>query len=129
MSDMDDKILAAFQAETEKSMGDYSKELGPFGLTIESFKGAFRWIVGIAFILILVFIGVGIFCAINFLNATDVAIKLNWFAGSLLAFTIVTVLRLWFFMELNRLSIKREIKRVEIQVSLIGARLDDLSKR
>jgi len=132
MNDIDDKILAAIRTETgvqtEKSMDDYSKELGPFRLVIESFKGAFRWLAVLSIVLIFVFVGVGVYCAFNFSHATDLAIKFNWFGGTLLAFTIVTVLRLWFFMELNRLSIRREIKRLELQVSLLGTRLDDLSK-
>jgi len=128
MSDIDDKILAAIRTETEKSDDDYSEEFGPFRLAIEAFKGAFRWVAMIAFVLILIFIGAGVYSAINFWQATDIAVKLNWLSGSMLAFLIVTILRLWFLMELNRLSIKREIKRVELQVSLLGTKIDDLSK-
>jgi len=123
MNDIDDKILAAIRSETEESLGEYSEELGLFGLVGESFKGAFRWVVIAAFALILIFIGLGVYSAINFVHATDIAVKLNWFAGSALAFLIVIVLRLWYFMELNRLSIRREIKRLELQVSLLGAKL------
>jgi len=128
MSDIDEKILAAIRTEAEESMGNYSEELGPFRLAIEVFKGAFRWVAGIAFVLMLAFIGVGVYCAINFFHATDIAIKLNWFSGVLLAIVVVTVIRLWFLMELNRLSIKRDIKRVELQVSLIGTKIDELNK-
>ena len=123
MNDIDDRILAAIRSETEESLGEYSEELGLFGLVGESFKGALRWVVFAAFALILIFIGMGVYSAINFYHATDIAVKLNWFAGSALAFLIVIVLRLWYFMELNRLSIRREIKRVELQVSLLGAKL------
>lgn len=126
MNDIDDKILAAIRAETEQSLGEYSEELGLFGLVGESFKGAFKWAVIAAFVLILIFIGIGVYCAINFVYANDIAVKLNWFGGALLAFIVVTVLRLWFFMELNRLSIKREIKRVELQVSLLATKIDSL---
>ena len=126
MNDIDDKILDAIRTETEESLDDYKDELGLFGLVGESFKGALRWIVFIAFALILIFIGIGVYCAINFVHATDIATKLNWFGGAALAFLIVIVLRLWYFMELNRLSIRREIKRVELLVSLLGTRLEKL---
>ncbi len=82
-----------------------------------------------AFALIFIFVGIGVYCAINFVYANDIAVKLNWFGGALLAFVVVTVLRLWFFMELNRLSIKREIKRVELQVSLLANKIDSAGKR
>ncbi len=128
MNDIDDKILAAIRTETENSLSEYNEELGLFGLVGESFKGALRWVVVSAFILILIFIGIGVYCAINFVHTTDIAVKLNWFGGSALAFLIVIVLRLWYFMELNRLSIRREIKRVELQISLLGTKIDELSK-
>ena len=32
--------------------------------------------------------------------------------------------RLWFFMELNRLSVIREVKRVELQVSLLAEQVE-----
>jgi len=128
MSDIDEKILAAIKTESRQSMDEYSKELGPIRLVIESFKGAFRWMAVLSVVLILVFVGIGVYCAFNFYHATDLAIKFNWFGGALLAFIIVTVLRLWFFMELNRLSIRREIKRLELQVSLLVNKIDDLNK-
>ena len=51
------------------------------------------------------------------------------FGLGLAFFLIVVVLRLWYFMELNRLSIRREIKRVELQVSLIDAKLEKILQR
>lgn len=126
MNDLDDKILAAMQNEAEKSLEDYQEDLGLFGLVGESFRGALRWVVFIAFALILIFIGLGVYCAANFLHATDIATKLNWFGGSALAFLIVIVLRLWYFIELSRVSLRREIKRVELQVSLLGTKIEGL---
>jgi len=126
MNDIDDKILAAIRAETEESLDEYKEELGLFGLVSESFRGAFRWLVLIAFALILLFLGVGVYCAYHFVHATEVAVKLNWFGGSALAFLIVVVLRLWYFIELSRLSIRREIKRVELQVSLLGTKISEI---
>ncbi len=123
MKDIDDKILAALQAETEQSLQEYEEELGLFGLVGESFRGAMKWVVMAAFALIFIFIGLVIYCGINFYHATDIALKLNWFAAGMAAFIIVAILRLWFFMELNRLSIRREIKRVELQLSLLATKI------
>ena len=124
MNDIDDKILAAMRAETEESLEEFQQELGLFGLIGESFKGALGWVVILAILLMVVFAGVVIYCGIEFYHASDIALKLNWFAGGLVAFIIFAILRLWFFMELNRHSIKREIKRVELQVSLISNKID-----
>jgi hypothetical protein len=37
--------------------------------------------------------------------------------STVVAFAIA---RIWFFMELNRLSVIREVKRVELQISLLA---------
>lgn len=128
MNDIDAKILAAIQSDHEESLNNYEEELGIFGLIGESFKSSLRWVVFAAFALILIFIGLGVYSAFNFIQATDLAIKLNWFGASILAFLIVIVLRLWYFIELSRLSLRREIKRVELQVSLLGNKIDDLMR-
>ena len=124
MKDIDDKILAAIQADTEQSLEEYQEELGIFGLIGESFRGAMRWVVMVAFLLIFIFIGLVVYCGIHFYHATDIALKLNWLAAGLASFIIVAILRLWFFMELNRLSTKRDIKRVELQLSLLATKFD-----
>lgn len=123
MNDIDDKILAAIRSETEESLKEYSEELGLFGLVGETFKGTFRWVVITAIVLILIFFGLSVYCATHFLHATDIAMKLNWFAGMLLSFIVFVIMRLWFFMEVNRVSIKRDIKRVELQLSLLATKV------
>ncbi len=129
MKDIDDKILAAMQAETEQSLEEYSEELGICGLMGESFKGAFGWTLMLAIAMIFVFGGLTIYCGINFFHEKDIALKLNWLAAGFVSFIVFAILRLWFFMELNRLSIKREIKRGEIQISLLATRLESLLSR
>ena len=128
MTNLDDKILQAITTDNEQEFENYSKELGLFGLIRESFKGSHKWIVVIASLLILIFLGLTAYCAYFFLHATEIAIKLNWMAGGLLSFIVFVILRLWYFMELNRIAIKRDIKRVELQVSLLVKKLDAIEK-
>ena len=128
MNEIDDKILAAIRSETEASLGEYSEELGLFGLVRESFRGALGVWVAVVFVLILVFIGAFVYCAIEFFHAPDISMKLNWLAAGLLAAIIVVTLRLWFFMELNRVSVIREVKRVELQLSLLAGKIEAMAR-
>ena len=124
MATIDDKILDAIRSETEDNLEEYSEELGIFGLIGESFKGTFRWTVFAAIFLMFVFAGLTIYCGINLFGTSDAAEKINWLALGLVAFIVFAVLRLWFFMELNRLSIKREVKRLELQVALLVNKIE-----
>jgi hypothetical protein len=44
--------------------------------------------------------------------------KLNWMAIALAMLIFLGFLRLWYFQERSRLSILRELKRLELQLSL-----------
>ena len=68
----------------------------------------------------MVFAGLAIYCAYHLVNEMDLGLKLNWLAGTLSTVVAFAIARIWFFMELNRLSVIREIKRVELQVSLLA---------
>ena len=123
MSDVDSKILEAIRTETDETMRDYSRELGLFGLIAESFRGTFRWTVIFSMALQVVFVGAIAYCAVQLFGTDDVAAKVDWLALGLAAFVAFGLLRLWFFMELNRLSTSREIKRLELQVALLAKAL------
>jgi Na+-driven multidrug efflux pump len=68
----------------------------------------------------LIFAGLAIYCAYHLVNEMDIGLKINWLAGTLSTVVAFAIARIWFFMELNRLSVIREIKRVELQVSLLA---------
>lgn len=119
MSEIDDKILEALNAEEKEVMCAYGKELGMFGLIAESFKGKFGTMVVMVFLLIVIFAVLLIYSAINFFAVKEMALKLNWMAIGITLLIIISLLRLWYWMELNRLAITRELKRLELQVSLL----------
>jgi hypothetical protein len=121
MSDLDRKILEAIKAETDATMKTYERELGLFGLIAESFKGKFRWMVIGAFAMQVALAAAIVYCAVGFFGADDAAAKLDWLAPGLTAVVAFGLLRMWYFMELNRLSIAREIKRLELQVAVVAS--------
>jgi Family of unknown function (DUF6768) len=123
MSDIDRKILEAIKAETDVTMKGYERELGFFGLIAESFKGRFGWLVIGAIVMQVVLAAALIYCAVRFYGTGNPATKLDWLAPGIAAFIAFGLLRIWYFMEINRLSITREIKRVELQLAAIASAL------
>lgn len=123
MGNIDEKILEALNSEDKEVMDNYGQELGFFGLIAESFRGKLKAIVIVVFICILIFAVMLFYCAINFFSVDDIGMKLNWLAGGLTALIVIGLLRLWYFMELNRLSVIREVKRLELQISLLAKKL------
>jgi len=123
MIDIDEKILEALNNDDKEVMDSYGEEWGLFRLIAESFRGKMKVMVIAVFVFILVFAVILVFSAINFFSVEDIGMKLNWFAVGITALIVVALLRLWYFMELNRLSVVREIKRLELQVSLLAKKL------
>jgi len=123
MSDIDDKILEALSAEDKEVMASYRKQLGPLGLIAESFRGKLGVMRIAVIIMILAFLVVLVHSAINFFSVEEIAPKLNWMAIGLTALIVVCVARLWYWMELIHLSTIREVKRLELQVSLLAKKL------
>jgi hypothetical protein len=78
---------------------------------------AFGWIAGF------VLFGVACVMAWRFLNAPGVAEMLRWGAASALAFAGLALIKVWFWMELQKNAIVREVKRLEVQLASLAAQL------
>ena len=123
MNNIDDKILEALSAEDQEVMANYGKELGLFGLMAESFKGKLGFM-RIAVIIMILALAVLLFhSAFKFFSVEEIVSKLEWLAIGLSALIVVAYLRLWYWLELNHLSTIREVKRLELQVSLLAKKL------
>jgi hypothetical protein len=107
MKNINQKILEALQ--DDKAAHEFSEEqANALQLIGQSFKGTFRLTFVVVVSLQLIFVGL------------DIGLKINWLAGTLSTVVAFAIARIWFFMELNRLSVIREVKRVELQISLLA---------
>lgn len=119
MKNINQKILEALKDDT--AAHEFSEEqANALQLIGQSFKGTFRLTFIVIVVLQLIFAGLAIYCAFHLVSEMDIGLKINWLAGTLSAVVVFAIARIWFFMELNRLSVIREIKRVELQVSLLA---------
>jgi hypothetical protein len=48
---------------------------------------------------------------------------LRWGAASALAFAGISLIKVWFWLELQKNAIVREVKRLEVQVASLAAQL------
>ncbi len=119
MKNINQKILEALQ--DDKAAHEFSEEqANALQLIGQSFKGTFRLTFVVVVSLQLTFAGLAIYCAYHLVNESDIGLKINWLAGTLSTVVAFAIARIWFFMELNRLSVIREVKRVELQISLLA---------
>lgn len=117
MNDINKKILQAMR--DDKGATDTPEEqANPLQLIGRSFRGNFKFTGGFVILMQIIFAGLAIYFGYNMVYESQLDGKLNWLLATTVTFIIFIALRLWLFMELNRLSILRELKRVELQIAL-----------
>jgi len=123
MTDINEKILRAIE---DDALGAPLTEADAtaIGLIPSSFKGTFRYTMTFVVILQLCIGGLAVYCAYQMFDTEILSLKIEWLSGLIISFMIFAIARLWFFMELNRLSILREMKRLEMQVTLTSKKIN-----
>lgn len=102
-----------------ESRGDAIDRASPddrslFGMLGRVFTGNLKRWAAFGMLLTLVFVALTVWCGYEFFTAADTGARIFWGVLALAAFHAVSMFKLWFFMEMNRNSVVREVKRVEI---------------
>lgn len=85
-------------------------------------KGRRGWIsIWIGFVILVVFIG-SIYSLVQFFDASEVKELMIWGGGFFLGIFMVTALKIWAWMQMDRNAIIREIKRLEVQLTALHLR-------
>jgi len=114
--DIDDLIREALQAEDAEVL----ERLGEPGLpdmVTEIFRGRMRWYGAMFLAMILVFGVLTVVCGVRFLGAEEAPSLIRWGVGFLVCFLAVQGGKNWYWMQMERLAMTREIKRVELLVA------------
>ena len=119
MSNFDKKIeqeLAAQAFQLDKLMRE-EQGLGP--MIRSGFNGGLRPLVIIAYILAILLAGAILYTGYQFLTV-DSASQSYWGVLLLLAFQAQIGTKIWIWLEMNRASTMREIKRLELAVAQLS---------
>jgi hypothetical protein len=87
------------------------------GMLWRVFTGKLRRWAAFGMLLTLAFVALTVWCGYGFFTATDTGDRVFRGMLALAALQAVSMLKLWFFMEMNRDSVIREVKRMEIALN------------
>ena len=121
--ELDDKLRAALDAEDEE-LFDELAELSMPQAVLDSFQQQSRGLVVLTFVSLTVCFVLAIVCGVMFVNAPSVPEMMRWGMGFLFFLLAVIAMKIWYWMELNKNAIRREMKRVELQLAALATRLD-----
>lgn len=123
MNKLDDKIREALSKEDAEVFKDFGDDPSVFEMVMETFRGKYRWLAFVAVFWSIVFMVLGVLAAVKFFQAEATRDMLMWAAACIVCMSAVSMMKVWYWMELNKNALTREIKRLELQIARLAARV------
>ena len=123
MNDLDRAIRQSLSAEDAELLDRLGLDQALHQQVLATFEGQLRWVNVAGWIAGALLFGVACVMAWRFVHAPELEDMLRWGAASALGFAGVALVKVWFWMELQKNAIMREVKRLELQVASLAAQL------
>lgn len=123
MNNIDAKIKRALEASDADLADEFDGDQSMMEIVFDTFRGTQKWLTFFAIVFGIVFMAGSVFGIIQLFKAQDMHQHILWGLGVMFCFSTVSMMKIWFWMQMNRNSILREIKRVELQVARLAAKL------
>jgi hypothetical protein len=123
MNGFDDKIRETLRREDAELLEPLQKDSSLHEELIETFRGRHRWLNAMAVAWTFVALALAVFAAYRFFQADGTQAMVAWATAFLWFSLCVAMLKMWFWMEMQRLPIMREIKRLELKIAELSRQL------
>ena len=123
MNDIDTRIREALGKEDQQLWEELRGERPLREMIMETFRSRHRWINMTAFAMPGVFMVLFFVFAYQFFQAESVCAMIAWAAGCLWAVLAIGLFKIAYMLELNKNSLTREIKRLELELAQLGQQL------
>jgi hypothetical protein len=123
MTTIDERIREAMSSEDRALLAQMDDDDSLYRDVIATFQGRMRWMNIFSSIVAFALFGVALMCGWRFTLEAEPRGMLMWGAGAALAISGVTLIKVWFWMEIQKNAIVREVKRVELQLAKLAASL------
>ena len=122
-----DEIDKMIEEALSKEEAEYLKQLEEETLPdmlLGLYTGKNRWMAFMTAIYIFVAFGFAIYFGYEFFKATSVEMMLKWGFGALLMMIMVTLLKLWNWMQIDKNTLIKHIKHLEYQLTIVASKLE-----
>ena len=123
MSNIDAKIKRALEATDTDLADEFDGDQSMTEMVFDVFRGTQKWLTFLAIFWGFVFMAGSVFGIIQLFKAQETREHILWGLGVVFCFSAVSMMKVWFWMQMNRNSILREIKRVELRVARLAGKL------
>lgn len=124
MRELDELIRETLSTEDAQWFNEWDEQT----LTekvVESFRGKSRWLVMLAYWSVVLFMAVMVLALVRLFTTDSIREMIIWATTFMFCCLATTMFKVWYWMELNRNTVLREIKRVELQLARVTNRLQN----
>ncbi|WP_421763705.1 DUF6768 family protein [Ekhidna sp.] len=115
-----DQMIKEALSEDEKELFNSYDEQGMLEMFGVLFHGKMRWLNGLTFVIQLIMLGFAVYFGYRFFGTTETIEMLQFGAGFFTMMMGVSMIKIFHFMEMNKNATIREIKRMELQLSILA---------
>ena len=114
MNTLDEQIRNALNPDDAKMIGDPDDGLRIDQLAFSTLRSRNRLVTGMMIVVSIIIMGLSIWCAIRFFDSQNTKELIAYGLAFLLGMFMISFMKVWFWMEMQRIAITREVKKVEL---------------
>lgn len=118
-----DKLIKETLTREEAKFYDELDEQNVFQMLSGVFSGKNKWLIILINFFQLVFVGLFIYCAVQFFNTDETNGLIRWGIFGSLSLMAQSMLKFYTWLQMDKNALLREIKRLELQVSSLASKL------
>ena len=127
-NEIDELIRQALGEEEAKYYEQLEEEQSLLAEGLGLFKGKRAWISVYISIVIMAVLAGSIYCLIEFFRVEETKELMIWGGGFFLGMFMITALKIWAWMQMDKNALMREMKRLEFQVSVLVKEISNRQK-
>jgi uncharacterized protein DUF6768 len=117
MNDLDKTILEALEQDDIPASELHITEESLLTQVLMSFRMQNKFLVAWVFLVTFGMMALVIWGFVEFFSTDDVAMRMAWGLMILLPWGGISMLKIWYYMQLDKYTVMREIKRLELQIA------------
>ena len=129
MKDIDREIRELLDPEDAKRLDEVGGEPSLLELVADSFRGRSGWLVVMVFVFLTLYLALAVVSVIQFFHAGSPRAMIGWAFLLLVCLIAIGMLKMWYWMELNKHRVLREMKVTQLMIARMGRRLESKSKK
>ena len=118
--DFDKRLLGELSADDAAFLDRLEEDRGLYAQMSDTFSGPFKLWTAFAFVLSLAFFIGSIYALVQLWDGPPIRESLLWLALFIWLAQAVGMIKIWFWMRMNQLTLLRELKKVELQVARLA---------